>query len=466
MNVRPCLWLLAGLLGWASPSLAAGQGPQLPLHRRVVLANGLTLLLMEQREVPMISLQVVVGAGSVDDPDGKEGLALLTAKLLRRGTENRTADQIASELDFIGASLGIGADPDRVFLASEFMKKDSNAALDLLSDLLMHPNFPAAEVDKRVKQDVDAIKGEKEEALAVLSRYYAGALFGRHPYGRAVSGDERSLATLRRDDVAAFYDRHYGPETTIIAAVGDFASADMERALTEKLASWKPRGRPPTPPPAAPEAVQGRRLLLVNKADTTQTYFAIGNVGVARDNPDRTGIDLVNLVFGERFTSMLNEALRINSGLTYGARSRFQRHRAPGPFSIGSFTPNATTVKAMDMALEVLERLHRDGLSEAQLKSSKDYLKGQFPPQIETADQLADLLADLEFYGLDVREVNELFQRVDAFTMADARRVIQQYFPRENLVFTLIGKADEIESSVRKYAPQITRREIEAPGFR
>jgi predicted Zn-dependent peptidase len=452
------------LLATVVPVSAAG--PQLAPFRKTTLDNGLTLLLMEQHEVPLISVQAVIRAGSVDDPAGREGVSLLTARLLRRGTAGRTADQVSEELDFIGASLDAGSDPDRSSVSCQFMNKDTAAALDVFIDILQHPSFPAAEVDKMVKQEMDGIKGDKEEAQSVLPRYFSGALMGSHPYARPVGGDEKSLPGIKRDDVAAFHETHYGPETTILAVVGDFVTADMERELKERLGKWTSRGRKATGTPAVPQPVKGRKLLLVNKGDTTQTYFALGNVGVARDNPDRTGIDLVNLLFGGRFTSMLNEALRINSGLTYGARSQFIRFRAPGLFIVSSYTPNATTTNAIDLALQTLQTLHRDGVSEDQLESAKSFFKGQFPPRIETSEQLAGVLADMEFYGLDKREITELFQRVDAFTTTDAGRVIEKYFPLDNLVFVLIGKADEIEASVKKYAPEITRREIEQPGFK
>jgi zinc protease len=459
--VLAVVWLLTAVsAGWAG-----GGGPQLPPYRKLTLTNGLTLLLMEQHEVPLVSVQIVIRAGGAADPAGKEGLALLTAELLRRGTQRRTADQMASELDFIGASLNAAGDPDRVLLTGEFMEKDTAAALDLLADLLQHPSFPSAEVEKLIHQKVDGIKQDKEEAREVLRRYFDAALFGRHPYARPPGGDERSLASLRRADVTAFYDRHYGPESTILAVVGDFVPADMEQMLARHLGGWKEgaQARRDQPPPPAP--LPGRRLRLINKPDSTQTHFAIGNLGIARDNPDRVGIELVNLLFGGRFTSMLNAALRIDSGLTYGARSRFERYQVPGPFAIASFTANATTVKAIDLALEVLEKLHRDGITEDELRSAKDYLKGQFPLQIETPSQLAALLADLAFYDLTALEVDELFQRIDAFTTAGARSIIQRYFPRENLVFVLIGKASEIQASLRKYAPQMERREIDQPGF-
>jgi predicted Zn-dependent peptidase len=157
--------------------------------------------------------------------------------------------------------------------------------------------------------------------------------------------------------------------------------------------------------------------------------------------------------------------LRVNSGLTYGASSSFDERRVAGPFAISSFTRNATTAEAIDLALEVLGRLHEQGLSEEQLGSAKGYLKGQFPTQVETPRQLAELLAELEYYGLDEREVNDYFARLDAVTAAEARRIIREHFPRENLVFVLIGKAAEIRPAAAKYASQVEAREIVRPGF-
>ena len=134
-------------------------------------------------------------------------------------------------------------------------------------------------------------------------------------------------------------------------------------------------------------------------------------MGVARTNPDRVGIELVNTIFGGRFTSILNDALRVSSGLTYGASSDFEMNSVPGPFTISSFTQNATTEQALDMALDVLKEFHANGLTEEQLNSARNYLKGQFPPQIETGRQLAQLVAELDFYGLDEEEVNQFFSR-------------------------------------------------------
>ncbi|MFN7929090.1 MAG: pitrilysin family protein [Blastocatellia bacterium] len=282
---------------------------------------------------------------------------------------------------------------------------------------------------------------------------------------RPEDGDEKSLAAIKRLDVVNFYDKNFGPEATTIAVVGDFDLASMLNALTAKFGGWKQKGSAPTAKLTAPVASQGKKLLLVDKPDSTQTYFLIGNVGIARTNADRVGIQVVNTVFGGRFTSILNDALRVNSGLTYGARSSFTQQQVAGPFVISTYTQNKTTVQAIDMALDLLKQLHAQGLSAEQLKSAKAYIKGTFPPNIETNDQLARLLVDLELYGLTESEINDYFAQIDALTLADVRRIIHQYYPLENLVFTLIGKADEIREQVKKYAPQLDEKKISQPGF-
>jgi len=452
------------ILSAAAPLLAQGSVLKLPPYKKVKLPNGLTVLLMEQHEVPLVSFNFVVRSGSVADPAGKEGVADLVASLLRRGTKTRTADQFAAELDFIGGRLSLGAGYDSSEGSAEFMKKDLPKGLDLLADALLNPTFPDEEVTKMLKQNIDGIKSAKDNAGGVISRYFSAYLYGGHPYGRPIGGDEKSLAAITRADVVNFYQTYYTPSNTILAAVGDFSTAEMEKMLTEKFGAWPNKAALAARLPEA-TPVAGKRLLLVDKPDSTQTYFRIGNVGITRSNPDRVFIQVINTLFGGRFTSMLNGELRVNSGLTYGAGSSFSQRKGRGPFAISTYTRNASTERAIDLTLDVLNRLHEKGIAEQDLQSAKSYIKGQFPPSIETSDALASLLTELEFYGLDEREINDFYAKIDSMTLADAQRVIKQYFPRENLVFVLIGKASEIGELVKKYAPTVDTKSITQPGF-
>lgn len=454
------LFLLCfSISAWAQQSL------KLPDYQKTKLPNGLTIILMRQTEVPLLSFSIGVRAGSINDPIGKEGLSSVTAALLRKGTKTRTADQLSSELDFVGGTLGFGTESDFVSGRAEFLKKDLTFGLDVLADVLLNPTFPQPEVDKLLAQRIDGSKQAKDQAAAVIQNYYNAYLYGQHPYSRPTSGDEKTLTAIKREDIVNFYEKNYVPQSITIAVVGDFDINAMLNELKGRLGEWKSKANPPARKIAEPLAFKGKKLLLVDKPDSTQTYFLIGNVGINRNNPDRVGIEVVNTVFGGRFTSMLNDALRVSSGLTYGARSGFSQRQAAGPFVISTYTQNKTTIQAIDMALDLLKKLHEQGLSEEQLKSAKAYIKGTFPPDIETNDQLARLMVELDFYGLNENEINGYFAKIDALTVADTKRIIRQYYPLENLVFTLIGKADEIRDQVKKYAPQLDEKKINQVGF-
>src|SRR5215210_3543001 len=177
---------LAVLIAISNIAVARAEngGLKLPPYKKVTLKNGMTFLLMEQHEVPIISFNFIVRTGSVADPAGKEGLASITAGLLRKGTKTRTADQVSSELDFIGGQLGADASFDYTGGVAEFVKKDINKGLDLLSDVLLNPVFPQEEVAKLVKQRVDEIKSDKDQASSVIGTYFNAYMYGDHPYGR------------------------------------------------------------------------------------------------------------------------------------------------------------------------------------------------------------------------------------------------------------------------------------------
>ena len=456
--------LALALMTFAGASAARAQKLQMPPHEKVVLKNGLTVLLLEKHSVPMVNVAGIVKAGGLADPAGQEGLASTTAGLLRKGTKTRTAQQFAGDIDFIGGTFEADAGADYSSFAAEFLSKDTVKGLELVSDALLHPTFPQAEVDKLLAQSVDGVKAAKDSARDVIFQYYEGYLYNGKGYGRPTGGDEISLKKIQRDAIVKFYETYYTPGNTILAVAGDFNAAEMKKKIEEIFGVWPTRAAPVVKEEAA-GPMKGKKLLLVNKADATQTYFAIGNVGVSATDPDRVAIEVANTVFGSRFTSMLNEALRVESGLTYGATSFFSMQKEPGPFAMFSFTRNETTGKAIDLALEVLKKLHTNGITAEQLSSAKSYLKGQFPPMIETSGQLARLIVRYEFLGLDENEVNQFEQRIDGVTPETAKQIIAKHFPLENLTFVLVGKSSEIAPMVKKYAEKQDAKEISALGF-
>ena len=309
------------------------------------------------------------------------------------------------------------------------------------------------------------IKSAKDSDPSGLMRVYGNAfLFPEHPYGNPTLGSEASLPTIEHDDLLRFYADHFGGDRLIVAVAGDFDLAAMRAALTSAFEGWEPAAVA-LPEVEAAERVRGRRVLLVDKPGATQTYFWIGNVGVAVDYPHRAELNLANTVFGGRFTSMLLTELRVNSGLTYSARSALERHVQPGSVTIRSFTETSKTVEAIDMALSVLDRLHVKGLDDEMIVSARNYIMGQFPPSLETASSLAGMFARLEFYGLDRSYIDEYGPALEAATPVTVHNAISDVYPQaENLVFILIGDAELIREDVAKYG-DVTEMSITEPSF-
>ncbi|MDD5541831.1 MAG: pitrilysin family protein [Acidobacteriia bacterium] len=453
------------LVIWSGAQYADAPKIQLPKYTRAVLPNGMIVLLMERHELPLVNFRwVLKSGGSIGDPAGKEGVAALTAGLLRKGTTGRTADQIASALDFVGATYEANAALEFSAGSAELLKKDAPLGVEMIADMLMHPVFPQDEVVKLREQSIDAIKEAKSVPGQIIQNYFAGALYGSTLYGRPVGGTEKSLATISRDDVVRFYQTHYAPNQLMLVAVGDFAAPEMERLVRGKFGTWE-KIDVTSPAVSDQTSAQGHHFLLVEKPDSTQTFFRIGNVGLARTSADWIPLDVVNTLFGGRFTSLINSALRIKSGLTYGADSFFSSRRARGAFTIASYTPNETTEKAIEMTLDVLKQFRQQGITEEQLQSAKAYIKGQFGLSIETNDELAETVSSMEFYGLPSDYIDTYFDKIDALTLARANEMVQKYYPSENLVFVLIGKRDVIEPVAKKLGGETKIKSIVDEGF-
>ena len=465
--VHACLFLAAGAHAQTSARVVPPP-PQpyvLPAYERLVLPNGLTVLLLEKHGVPLSSATLLLRSGSVADPAGKEGAASLTASLLRKGTASRTADRFSSDADSIGLLYTANATLDSTAVSIDFLSKDQATALALLTDAVLHPAFPAAEVTKLIAQQADGVRAAKDQPQSVLTLYYRKFLYGTHPYGRPAAGDEASLRSITRDDILAFYRTNYTPGNAILSMAGDFDAKAVRATLETAFSGWQGKAPAPIVLPTLPPQ-KGRRLLLVDKPDATQTYFALGNVGIDATDPSRGEIDVVNELFGGRFTSLLNTELRIKTGYTYGASSTFAENRVPGPFTIATFTKNATTVPAIDKTLAVLDTAHASPFSGVELTSAKNTIAGTLPPRLESSQALSSTMARNELYGISRDDFNRNLVKTQSTTVADEQTILAKDFPTSaDVVLVVIGKASDIAPTLSKYTSNITARKISDPGF-
>jgi len=442
--------VIAGVLMMVGVTLS-GQGYKLPAYEKFKLPNGLTVYLMEQHEVPVISVSAILPAGAIYDGE-KAGLASLTATALKHGTKNYTKTKLDEELDFIGADITTYASKEFSGLSAKCAAKDRDKVLAIIKDVLLEPVFDASEFEKEKQRLLVSLEQQKERPRSVIGSYFDKFLYGDHVYGNVIQGKIATVTALTTDDLKKFFKENYRPDGSAISIAGDFSAKEMKAKLTTLFSGWKKGTKSPVNLAAAPVSKPAEnRVLLVNKDDAKETTFYIGAPGISRNNPDFIAIDVVNTLFGGRFTSMLNDELRVNTGLTYGASSRFNALKNGGSFVISTFTAGKTTEPAIDKALEVLNKLHASGIDEKSLSSAKNYVKGQFPPRYETAGQLSGLLTQMFWYNFDESFINNFEKNVDGLNLEKAKEIIAKYFPKDKLQFVLVGKAADIKKIAEKY---------------
>jgi zinc protease len=456
MNRIFALALIAGC-AWADV--------RLPKYMRQTLPNGIVLDVMPRQDVPLVSVRVLIRGGAESDPAGQAGLSSIAAQALRRGTATRSAEQFSEELDSLGASFSAGTDMQATFVTSEFLAKDFDKGLALLVDAVTRPTFPEAEMKKLLAQSIDSAKAMKDNPSAAASVYFRSFFFGPgHPYGQV--SDEISLGKITRQAVVDYHKRQYVGRNMIVIVAGDVDAAKAAAAVTETLGTV-PEGKAYSWKTATIPASAKTRMAIVDKPDATQTEIRVGMPGIERTHPDRVALWLVNTLFGGRFTSILNDELRVNSGLTYGASSGFERNHLPGRITISTFTATENTAKALDMAMDLLKRLAEKGITAEQLASAKTYIKGTYPSeQLETADQLADVIGEIELFDLNRGEVDDLFARIDAVTVEKANAVAREHYGRPHVTILLLGNAAKFAESVKKYDPSPVTVPITKPGLR
>ncbi|MFN8642563.1 MAG: pitrilysin family protein [Candidatus Binatia bacterium] len=424
------VWLLA-------PLAAAALGPQ---ATQETLPNGAVLLVSEQRNLPLVLVKVVLDAGSRRDPAGKAGVAHLTADLVTEGTAARSAQQIKDQIDFIGASLDADAEQDYATLSLQVLRKDLDAGLELLADVLLQPAMRPDELTRRREAVLATLRSQEDDPTTVAQKTFQRTLFGDTPYGHPVEGTRESVATLTRADLQQFFAAYYRPAGAAIVVVGDVSTDEARAALQRVLANW---GGPPPPPfvypPFTPAPAQTVRV----DRPVTQAGIVMGHLGVARDNPDYEAIQVMNYVLGGGgFSSRLMDNIRTQAGLAYSVGSFFAAGKSPGPFEIVMQTKNASVEDAIARARQQVELIRNEPVRDDELQEARRYLTGSYPLRLDSNAKIADFIAQTWFYGLGLGYADVYIARVNAVTADDVLRVARAYLHPDQLIDVVVTAAE------------------------
>ena len=405
--------------------------------QRSVLNNGMVLLTSEQRTLPMVSIEMLIHAGSRYDAPKQEGLANLTAKLITEGTKRRSARQISESLDFLGASLSADSGEDLASVSLTILKKDLSAGLELLSEVLMLAAFPPEEIERQKQAVIGLIRAKQEQPGEIAEIRFAAAVFPQSPYGRPVEGNESSVKAIPQASLTEFYRRYYRPNRSIMAVVGDISHEEMTAALNKAFYSWNKGEPPPKPLPlSAPPEIGTIRV----HKDLTQANIVLGQRGIGRENPDYYALQVMNYILGGGgFSSRAMESIRNQRGLAYSVYSYFGAEKGRGTFQFILQTKNETALQAIGIAKGEIRRIRQEPVSETELNDAKDYLTGSFPLRFDTMRKVANFLAQVEYFelGLDYPErYPELIRKI---TGDDVTRVAQKYLEPEKVITVIVG---------------------------
>jgi zinc protease len=430
------------------PKPAAASRLNLPEPQRFQLANGLTVLLVEQHKLPIVSANLVVLAGSEANPADKPGLASFTADMLDEGTANRSALQISADADRIGATLGTGSSSDSSSASVRTLRQHADAAFDLLADVTLRPAFSQNEIDRRRNDRLTSLVQSRDDPNTLASMAFSQLLYGsQHPYGFAEIGTEASIRTLRREDLVGFWRSGYTPDNAALVVAGDITATEL-RALAEKhFGGWTGKAALPKRPEVR-EAV-ARGIVIVDRPSFPQTALRVGQVSVPRSNPDYVPLQVMNVTLGGLFASRINMNLREKNGFTYGAGSNFSFRRGPGPFGVATSVRADATAPAVREIFTELERMHSGGVTQAELDMARDSYARSLPGAFETTPQTAATIGQLFVYGLPLDYYRGLPARIQAVSTADVGRVAAKYLAPDRMSVVAVGDRSVIEAGLK-----------------
>ena len=438
-NIAVSAAVLISLI-FSSPASSALRKPE-----RFITKNGMTVLLLERKALPFITVSVSVRAGSVFDPEGLSGLGNITADLLTEGTKSRSAKEISEEIDFIGGSLGSTGGIDYASASLKVLSKDSDKGFELLSDILMNPAFDEKEVERARSQIRAGIISKEDDPSTVATEAFNRLLFGGHPYALPADGSLESIDRIDRGSIVAFHGSYYHPNNVIMAVVGNISSKELKKLLKRHFGKWKQRDIS-YPELSGAKRLDKKRVELIDK-DITQANVQLGHLGIRREDPDFYAAYVMNYILGGGgFVSRLMTEIRDNRGLVYSVYSYFNPLKDPGPFKIGLQTKNGSAGEAIRESLSQIREIKEKGVSEKELRDAKDYLIGSFPLKFTTNSKIASYLTYMEIYNLGLDYLDRFPEIIEALTVDDVNRAAGKLLDPENYLLVVVGNKEKIGS--------------------
>jgi predicted Zn-dependent peptidase len=415
----------------------------LPRPVEFKLKNGLTVLVLEQHKLPQVLFTMWIKAGALDDPKNLPGRADFTADMMREGTARRNSAQIAAESDQMGASLGTGAGygSQITTISISGLIESEDKMLDLMSDVLMNPSFPQAELDKLKQRTLPQLEEQRSDPGFLAEEKFSEVLYRNFP-AAVISATPESVTAMKVSDLKEFHDAWFVPNNAVLGITGDITLAQAKALAEEYFGGWKghavpAHNLPPVPPP------QPKKAYLIDRPGSVQTNLVAGDFALKRTDPDYIPMVVMNRILGSGASSRLFLELREEKGYTYGSYSEFDADIYPGAFKATSEQRNAVTEGAMGSLLDELRKIREVPVPQGELDDATHSIVAVFALSLERPSGLLDRWMNVKYYGLPVDYWDTYTTNVAKVTAGNIEQVAKKYVDLDHMQIVVVGDASQ-----------------------
>jgi len=417
------------------------------------LANGMNILVLEDRKIPIVSTMLLFKSGSIHDSligENKSGTASLVSELITKGTKTRNAEEIAEEIEFLGADLNSNCNFDSMFVSAKSLTKYFGEVFDIVTDVVQNPLFEQEEMNRLKTQRLNNLLYYNDHGKYLSSKLFIKQVHKNSPYSNTSMGSFSSIENLTNEDILTFYKKFFHSGNLTMAFIGDISPEVAYNLAAAKFNNWQPEKFTEINV-TKDNLSKNNEIYIIDKKDFVQSDIYIGHLSVPVKNPDYIMMLLLNTIIGGTFTSRLNKRLREKSGYTYGISSSFNMKKHTGEFLARTSVNTEVTANSIGIIIDELISIVSKQVLKEELDNAKNYIKGSFPLQMETSNSIASSVLRLKFYELEKDFYNTLFSKMEKITVEDIHETAKKHIHPENVIISIAGNAERISKSMEQF---------------
>jgi len=429
----------------------------LPKIFSALLQGGLKVYSIPKPELPLVSIHLVLPRGAEADPPGKAGLADLTAEMLTLGTQKRSASRLAAEVDGLGATLSAQSGWDSTSLHLFGLSEDFERLMSLLLEIYTQPAFPPEEFEQLKQRRIANLVQEKDESEIIADERFQEILFQGTPYDHPAYGTLKTIPQLVGDEAKEFYQRGFLPEGSFLLMIGDVEEEACFRWVEAHFPGGV-RGKEAVSKTPSFYSPSGVKTVMIDRPDLTQSQIRLGHIGMPHGHPDFLPFEVMNFVLGAGgFSSRLMTKIRVERGYTYGIRGSLALRKNPGPYSISTFTPTATTFPCVREIFSLIQSFLVQGATEREREEAINFLTGSYPLKFESLPQIAQRIIQAEVHGLGLESLADYPERIAAVTLEEMALSARKHLHPERMLIVIVGRSEKFRGEFEPLGPVAIR---------